>query len=71
MQSSPLHTSCLFSVVLNDNIVDNGKPDGICSANFFVNEFSVLFLYPSNFSIKHSGSALIINSALSDFNIID
>ena len=42
---------------LNDDIVDIEKPDGICSINFDVDEFSGLFLYPSAFSIKHSRSA--------------
>ena len=30
LQSLPLYTSCLFSKLLNDNIVDIQKPDGIC-----------------------------------------
>ena len=30
MQSLPLYTSCLFSMILND-FVDIEKPDGICS----------------------------------------
>ena len=41
-------------MVLNDIIVDIKKPDGICSLTFVVDEFSGLFLHPSNFSIKHS-----------------
>ena len=44
-------------MVLNDDIVDIKKPDGICSPTFAVDEFSRLFLHPSIFSIKHSGSA--------------
>ena len=31
VQSLPLHTSFLFSVVLNENIIDFKEPDGICS----------------------------------------
>ena len=46
MQSSPLDTSCLFSMFLNDDIVDNEKPNGICLPTFVVNEFSGLFLHP-------------------------
>ena len=42
---------------LDDDIVDIEKPDGICSPTFVVDEFSVLFLYPSIFSIKHPRSA--------------
>ena len=41
-------------MLLNDNIVDIEKPDGICSPILFVDEFSGLFLHPSMFSIKHS-----------------
>ena len=40
---------------LNDDIADHG----ICSPAFVLNGFSVLFLYPSNFSIKDSRSAFI------------
>ena len=54
IQSLPLYTSCLFSMLLNDDIVDIEKPDGICSPTFDVDEFSGLFLHPSIFSIKHS-----------------
>ena len=67
MQSLPLHTSCLFSMALNDNILDIEKPDGICSLTFVVDEFSGLFLHPSIFSIIHSRKAQIMNGALSDF----
>ena len=42
MQSLPLHTSCLFSMPLNDDIVDIEKPDGICSQNFIELFSSVL-----------------------------
>ena len=44
-------------MLLNDDIVNNEKPDGICSFTFAVEEFSGLFLYSSVFSIKHSRSA--------------
>ena len=44
-------------MLLNYDIVDIEKPDGICSPTFFVDAFSGLFLYPSIFSIKHSRSA--------------
>ena len=43
MQSLPLYTSCLFSMLLNDNIEDIKKLDGICSPTFVVNEFSGFF----------------------------
>ena len=36
MQSLSLHTSCLFSMLLNDDILDTEKPDGICSFTFVV-----------------------------------
>ena len=57
MQSLPLYTSCLFSMVLSDVIVNIEKPDGICLPTFVVDEFSGLFLYPSIFSIKLLRSA--------------
>ena len=44
-------------MLLNDNIVDIAKPDGIFSLSFVVDEFSGLFLHLSVFSIKHSRSA--------------
>ena len=47
IQSLPLYTSCLFSMLLNDNIVDIEKLDGICSLTFVVDEFSGLFLHQS------------------------
>ena len=52
---------------ITDDIVDNEKPDGICSLTFVVDEFSGLFFHPSIFPIIHSRSALIMNGALSDF----
>ena len=57
MQFLPLHTSYLFSMLLNDDIVDTEKPDVICSPTFVVDEFSGLILHPSIFPIKHSRSA--------------
>ena len=39
-QSLPLYTSCLFSMLLNQDIVDIEKSDGICSITFVVDEFS-------------------------------
>ena len=53
MKSLPLYTSCLFTMLLSDDIVDIEKPDRICSFTFVVNEISGLFLHPSVFSIKH------------------
>ena len=40
-------------MLLNDDIVDIEKPDGICSLTFAVNQFSELFLHSSIFSIIH------------------
>ena len=45
MQSLPLEI-CLFSMYLNDDIVETEKLDGIYSLTFVVNEFSGLFLLP-------------------------
>ena len=41
-------------MLLNDDIADIGKPDGICSPMFVGDEFSESFLHSSIFSIKHS-----------------
>ena len=57
----------LVSMLLNEDIADIEKSDGICSLTFVVDEFSVLFLHPLIFPIIHSRSAYIINGALSDF----
>ena len=46
----------LIFYVLNDDIVDIEKRDGICSSTFIVDEFPVLFLHPSILSTKHSRS---------------
>ena len=53
-------------MLLNEDIVDTEKPDGICCLNFVVDEFSGLLLHPSIFSVIHSRSAQIMNDALSD-----
>ena len=53
MQSLPLYKLALFFMLLNDDIVDIEKPDGMFSPTFFVNQFSKLFLHSSVFSIKH------------------
>ena len=60
MQSLPLYTSCLFSIFLNDDIVDIEKPDGICSPTFGVDEFSKLFLQLSIFFIKQSSFLILV-----------
>ena len=54
-------------MLLNEDIVDIEKPDGICLLTFVIDEFSGLFLHPSIFFIIHSRSAQIIKSALLDF----
>ena len=56
MQSLPLYTSCLFSILLNNDILEIEKPDGICSPTIVVDEFSGFFLHPSLFYIKLSRS---------------
>ena len=57
IQYSPLYTSGLFSMLLNNDTVGIEKPYGICSLTFAEDGFSELLLYPSNFSIIHSRSA--------------
>ena len=59
MHSLSLYTSCIFSLVLNDDIVDTEKPDEICSPTSFVNDvdFPGICLQPSIFYIKDSKSA--------------
>ena len=57
MQSLPLYMLRLFSILLNNNIVDTEKPNGICWLSYVVDEFSGLYLHPSIFSIIHSRSA--------------
>ena len=44
-------------MILNEDIVEIEKPDGICSLTFVVDEFSGLLLHLSIFSIMHSRSA--------------
>ena len=39
MKSLPLYISCLFSMLLKEDIVDIEKPDGICSLTFDADEF--------------------------------
>ena len=43
-------------MLLNDDIVDIEKADGICLSTFVVDEFSGLFLHQSVFFIQHSRS---------------
>ena len=52
MQSLPLYTSCLFSMFLNEYIVDIEKPDGMCSLTFVAEEFSGLFLHHQFFLLN-------------------
>ena len=49
MQSLPLYTSCLFSMLLNKDVVYIEKPDGICSLTFLVDEFLGLFYIHQSF----------------------
>ena len=53
IQSLTLYTSCLFSMLLNDDIADTEKPDGKCLLTFVLDELSGLTLHPSIFSIIH------------------
>ena len=53
-QNFLIQSLCLFSMLLNEDIVDTEKPDGIGSLNYVADE---LFLYPSVSSITHSRSA--------------
>ena len=57
IQTLHLYTLCLFSMLLNDDVVEIEKPDEISFLTFVVNEFSRLFLHQSIFSIKNSRSA--------------
>ena len=43
--------SSLFSMLLNENIADTEKPDGIYLLTFVANKISGLVLHPSVFSI--------------------
>ena len=43
-------------MLLNNDIVDTEKPDGISLPAFLVNKTAELFLHPSIFSIKYSRS---------------
>ena len=52
-----LQHAYFFYFFLIGNIVDIGKPNGICSLGFVEDEFSGLFLHLSIFSIEHSKSA--------------
>ena len=54
-------------MLLNEDVVDIGKPDGIYSLTFVVDKCSALFLHPAIFCIKHSRSAEITNGGLLDF----
>ena len=47
----------LFSMILNDDIVDIENPGGIFLLSFVLDEFLGLFLHPSIFSIIYSRSA--------------
>ena len=38
MQSLPLYASCLFSMLLNEDILEIEKPDGIFSLTFIVDK---------------------------------
>ena len=67
VQSLPVFTLHLFSMLLNEDLVGIEKPDQISSLTFAIDELSELFLHPSIFSSIHSRSAKIMNRALSGF----
>ena len=51
-QSLPLYTLCLFSMLLNDDIVNMEKPDGIYLLTFAVDEFSDYFYIDQSFLLQ-------------------
>ena len=57
MQSFPLYTPHLFSMLSNGDIVDIENPDEIFSPTFAVDKYSRLLLHLSIFLNKHSRSA--------------
>ena len=57
-------------MLLNDDIVDIEKSDGICLLIFAEDEFLALFLHAPIFSIIHSRSAEIIDGSLIRFSIL-
>ena len=58
MKSLPLHTSCLYFMLLNEDILDTEKPDGICSLTYRLSIIlHLLFLHPKIFSDQYSISA--------------
>ena len=52
MQSLPLYTSSLFSMVLNEDIEDLEKPDEICSLAFVVDDFQDFFYIHQSFLLN-------------------
>ena len=52
MQLLLKYTSCLFSIFLNDDIVDIEQPDGMCSLTFVLNKFSGLLFNHQSFLLK-------------------
>ena len=54
-------------MLLDDNIVEIEKPEGMCWPTFAVDKFSGLFILLSVFSIMYSTFAYIIHGFLSDF----
>ena len=61
VQSLPLYMLSLFSMLLNGDILDNEKPNGICLPTFVADEFSGLFWHPS---ILYSTLKIFINNNL-------
>ena len=59
VQSLPLYMLSLFSMLLNGDILDNEKPNGICLPTFVADEFSGLFWHPS---ILYSTLKIFINN---------
>ena len=47
----------ILILLLNDDLIEIEKSNGMSSPNFAVDNYPGLFLHPSIFSLEHSGSA--------------
>ena len=48
IESLLLYTSCLYSMLLNEDVVDIEKPNGTCSLTLVKDEFSVFLIHESS-----------------------
>ena len=62
IQSLPLYTSCLFSMLLNEHIVESEKPDEVCLLTFVPDEFLGLSLHSSSISLSCYTCKICISS---------